>query len=425
MAKVGITIEFRALEKNITLVTIREADGTAVVVDQIIITSARQREQFVERHCKAWNPAARKFVEQELLKAAEAPPKREQSKEDRDSIRQKKLEETPQDVRDAAERMLASADLLHEIAQDLSAIGIAGERDLALTTYLVGTSRLLPQPLSAIIQGPSSSGKSFVLESVARLFPAESVLHATDLTPQSLFYVPPDYLVHRFIVAGERQFGDQDELADKRRALRELQSNGCLTKLVTNTNGRIETKHLHVRGPISFCETTTQTFLFDEDQNRCLLLNTDETPAQTRRILDTIGAAAAGRTCDAKGIIERHHALQRMLAQYSVVIPYAPKLAELLDGQRVEIRRAYPQVLATIQATALLHQRQRDIDDTGILTATVDDYKAARELLVAPLQRSIGGAVSPGAQRTHAAAGRALPRETVQHDRSSSRHRHG
>jgi hypothetical protein len=70
-----------------------------------------------------------------------------------------------------------------------------------------------------------------------------------------------------------------------------------------------------------------------------------------------------------------------------------------MGNYRVESRRAYPQVISMIQASALLHQRQRQIDGDGRLLATVDDYILARHLLGLPMARQLGGRISEPAAR--------------------------
>lgn len=133
-----------------------------------------------------------------------------------------------------------------------------------------------------------------------------------------------------------------------------------------------------------------------------MLLNTDERPEQTKRILAELSRrAASGRnsTPDEEAIILKHHALQRMLDQWPVVIPYAERLAEMMPVHSVETRRAFPQLLATIQASALLHQRQRKLDPDVGLIANEDDYKLARHLLAVPLGKAVGHRISDPARR--------------------------
>ena len=178
-------------------------------------------------------------------------------------------------------------------------------------------------------------------------------------------------------------------------------SEGRLSKLLPiKADGQQKTVLVEQEGPISYIESTTLTKVFDEDANRCLLLTTDEREKQTRRILTTLAGNYSGNSpFDVQPIILRQHALQRMLKPYPVVVPYAERLAKAMSSVRVETRRAYPQVISMIQASALLHQQQRDIDADGRLVADATDYEWARYLLAVPMARQLGAQISEPAKR--------------------------
>jgi len=311
---------------------------------------------------------------------------------------------TPED-RTEALALLRNPELLREIVDDAARLGVAGEKQLTATVYLVGTSRLLAKPLAAIVQGLTSSGKSYVIDTVAKLFPPETMLKAHRMTPQALVHLPPGTLVHRFVVAGERSRKQDDDSADATRALREMLSDGKLTKLMPTkvAGGRIETVHYEQAGPIAFIESTTLQNILDEDRNRCLILTTDESPKQTSRIVSAM-AERKQNSIDAANltrVIARHHAAQRLLRRCSVTIPYARKLAELFPCERTDARRMFGQLLSLIEAVGLLHQYQRTPEpcDGCELLATLDDYAVARRLVAEAFARSLTDGVSAAACR--------------------------
>ena len=313
------------------------------------------------------------------------------------------LDRMDQDVREEAERLLEDHALIDRIGADIESVGVAGEDDLRLTLYLVGTSRLLPRPLAAIVQGQSSSGKSYTVERVASLFPPEAVIHATQMTPQALFHAKPGSLSHRWVVAGERSRLENDDKAEATRAMREMLSGGRLTKMMPmKVGGEIQTITIEQEGPIAFVESTTSARVFEEDANRCIMLSTDERRKQTKTIMRRIALHASGKVQSVgPRTIARHHALQRLLERRAIVIPFAERLADLLEvfADRVECRRAYPMVLSIVQASALLHQRQRKTDQDGRLIAEPADYAVAARLLSGPLSRTIGESLSDPARR--------------------------
>jgi hypothetical protein len=243
--------------------------------------------------------------------------------------------------------------------------------------------------------------KSYVIRQVTSLFPPEAVITANQLTPQALFYMPPGSLVHRFLVIGERSRRKNDDTAEATRALREMLSEGRLSKWVTiRANGQPESQRVQQDGPIAYVESTTSMKLFAEDANRCILLTSDEQPEQTRRVLSLLAHTYAhGMTHDRQCIIDRHHAMQRLLRPHVVLVPFAERLVAAIKSDRVEARRAYPQLMSAIQASALLHQRQRDFDEDGRLLANADDYRLVGDLLASPMARQLGGGISVSAAR--------------------------
>ena len=302
------------------------------------------------------------------------------------------LDAMPEDIRTKAEAMLINRDLISLLINDIATLGVAGECELTATIYLIGTSRLLKRPLAGIIKGPTSSGKSYIIDQTAKLFPPEAIIHATQMTPKALFHMPPGSLEHRFIVAGERSRLENDETAEATRALREMISSGRLSKLMPmKGDGKLETVHIEQEGPIAYIESTTLAKIFEEDANRCLILHTDEQAEQTRRIIRQIAAGySEGENSDQERIIQLHYALQRMLETFPVIIPYADRLGELFSTDNVEVRRAFPQVMSMIESITLLHQRQRKRDDQEILIATAEDYHLTRHLLTGPMSRILG-----------------------------------
>jgi hypothetical protein len=330
-----------------------------------------------------------------------APEAATQPAEDVDAEAERLLETMSPDVRAEAVDALRSPDLLARIVRDIEALGVAGEREVTATLYLVGTSRKLDRPQSARVKGPTASGKSYLVEQVASLFPPEAVILATKLTPESLFHMRPGSLKHRWIVAGERSRKEDDAAAEATRGLRELISSGRLSKLMPVKIGNVlETKLIRQDGPVAYVETTSLDSIFAEDENRCLSLYTDERKEQTRRIIDRIASdAAAGPDVSPEQIICRHHAIQRRLRRREIVVPYAVRLGKLIPDRRVEARRGFPHLLGMIRASALLHQFQREIDDRGRVVASRDDYCVAQRLLQEPMRRLLGGGAGAPARR--------------------------
>lgn len=321
-----------------------------------------------------------------------------------DKQTEKLLSEMFSETVEEARQLLLADDLFEKIASDIVKMGVVGEGAVAQSAYCIFTSRLLTKPLSAKTQGLSSSGKSFINTQVATLIPSEAKIPATSMSNQSLFYMPAGALIHKVVIGGERSRVQNDETAEATRAMRELQSEGELNKLVAvSEGGEYITSQVHQDGPIAFVETTTLTKIFDEDANRCLISSTDESSAQTALVMQKIAEDAEFGPTDNTHTVEKHHALQRLLKRVEVRIPFARKLNALMASEKVEARRAFSHVLEMIKVVALIHQYQRTEHPQhgGVINAIPQDYAIARSLLIEPIARSLGGQLAPTAKKLY------------------------
>lgn len=369
-----------------------EHDGDAIHVDTIDPASAAARTKYATALAGIGCDAAQ--VESDLLAIAtefsNATAKPTTKKDEATAI--DLLAMMDDAVVDEARGKLKSTNLIELIIDDIQTVGIAGEQHNVLLLYLVGTSRLLSRPVNLIVQGSSASGKSYLIERVSELFPAETKIVASAMTPQALHHMSPGALKNKFVVAGERSRMENDDRAEATRALREMLSGGKLSKLMpSKQGGEIVTELIEQEGPIAFVESTTLTDIFNEDLNRCILTHTDESEAQTRLIITgTTDVSEADR----ERVVMRHHAIQRLIRPLRVTIPYQRDLAALMPCDRVEARRLYPMLLAMIKASAMLHQYQREDIGGSTIEATADDYATAYELLRKPMAEALAGQVS-------------------------------
>ena len=382
-----------------------EMGGKVIAHDTFDIDNAKRREAFVKGVKSNTPDIDVKALSEDLLNVAGEVGKKQSNgmsltpNPDHESSASL-LHRMPEDVQAEAREILHSGQPLEYVLRDARAIGVVGEDLLKIAVYLIGTSRLLEKPLSAIIQGSSSSGKSFVAKQVAKLFPPESRKLCHKMTTNALYHFPPGALKNRFVVGGERSKSETDEVVEAHRALREMIEDGELNKsMPVRENNKIVTKDIHQEGPIAYIESTTSGNIFDEDVNRCLLLHTDESDEQTRRIIAET-ARSSKSVADSQRVIDRHHAMQRMLSTNSVkvLVPFAEDIVPFIPSNKVEARRMFKMLLQAIRASAVLHQFQRNKKEDGQVIADERDYEVAHQIMKHPMTEQIGSGVSPTAK---------------------------
>lgn len=280
--------------------------------------------------------------------------------------------------REGAERLLDSADLLDRSAAAIEALGYVGEARNRRLAYLIATSRLLSRPLSAILRAASGAGKSTLLERVSALMPEESIEQLSRLTPHALYYLGADHLRHKLVLVDETAGASEADYP-----IRSLQSQGFLRmKLVVK--GKTET--FTVNGPVSIMSGTTSSDLNPENTSRVLELLLDDSPEQTRLILDAQRRAWAGEARPTVDVSLWRDA-QRLLEPLDVVVPFATRLS--FPARTTRDRREQEKLLGLVASHALLHQRRRKRDRDGRLVATVDDYRAVFALVWPTLEAEI------------------------------------
>jgi hypothetical protein len=278
---------------------------------------------------------------------------------------------------EACRELTQESDILGRFAEELARSGVAGESKIAKLLYLGVTSRLLERPVSVALKGPSSGGKSYVVERVLSFFPKSAYYALTAMSERTLAY-SEEPIKHRFLVIYEAA-GMSGEFATY--LMRSLLSEGKVRyETVEKTSEGMKPRLIEREGPTGLIVTTTAVKLHPENETRLLSLTVTDTQDQTRVVM----AALAVEAGEAGPTFEPWHALQVWLesAEHRVFIPYAKKLADLIPPVAVRLRRDFGALLNLIRAHALLHQATRERDGAGRIVATIEDYAAVRELVV-------------------------------------------
>ena len=113
----------------------------------------------------------------------------EKHREKKEGQQKRAKPELTEHQRQIGMELLKSADLVDRIDRDYTELGYVRERKNKILLYLVMTSRLMLNPLHAIIISRSSAGKSMLVEVTEQLCPPEDVdvdFLNTILSPEDL-----------------------------------------------------------------------------------------------------------------------------------------------------------------------------------------------------------------------------------------------
>jgi hypothetical protein len=282
-------------------------------------------------------------------------------------------------------------------------MGLVGEQQTAQLEYLMLTSRLLAKPVSGVVKGLSSTGKSFTTECVVKLFPDEATLVMTAMSERALIYLGDD-LAHRTVVLYEavalREGREQTDDNQTAYIVRSLLSEGQIRypTVVRDGDGPPRTEWIIKKGPTNLLTTTTSVSLHAENETRVLSLPSDDSEAQTAAVL--LGECDDGNRPEPD--LKPWHELQCWLAQarHEVVIPFDKCIAAQIPPKAARLRRDWRSVRSLIRAHAMLHQLSRETDDRGRVIATIGDYAVVHGLAAEIVAEAAGATVPASVRET-------------------------
>ena len=289
-----------------------------------------------------------------------------------------------------------SSDILDEFWSEIERGGLVGEKRACKLLYLIVTTRLLEKIVSATIKGPSSAGKSHVLDKVLGFFPSTAYYALSAMSERALAYsdVPVE---HRFLVVYEA-VGMSGDFASY--LIRSLLSEGRIRyETVEKTREGMKPRLIEREGPTGLLVTTTAAKLHPENETRLFSIPVLDTQEQTRRIFNALADEELPESPD----LSKWQALQSWLqgGEARVTIPYGKFLAEKIPPIAVRLRRDFGAILALIRAHAILHQANRDKDAQGRIIADIEhDYANVRDLVEDLVSEGVDSTVSQTIRET-------------------------
>jgi DNA primase catalytic core len=236
-----------------------------------------------------------------------------------------KLYEMSELEKQAAQSFLKTKGLGKRTLELIQQSGLIGEEKNGLLLYFLYTSRLMDEPLHAIIFGKSGSGKTYLQTKVSECLPEESVRTVTSLTENTLYYSAKNFWKHKVLL-----IEDLEGVYNAFLPLREFMSKQSISKLTTDKDakGNNVQKLLTVEGPICVSGATTQGSIYEDNANRSFLLHIDESSNHLNQVMEYQRKIQAGIVNEtqqqtAKQLLKNS---QRLLRKVRVINPYATDL---------------------------------------------------------------------------------------------------
>ncbi|TAF62586.1 MAG: hypothetical protein EAZ58_12350, partial [Flavobacterium sp.] len=273
---------------------------------------------------------------------------------------------------------LQQDNLLQELNKLIEQSGIVGEANSRLLLFIIASSYKTKQPLHAIVQGSSGSGKTHLISKIADLIPQEDVLRFTRITESSLYNWGEYELVNKLLI-----IEDLDGLKEEAMfAMRELISNQRLSSSVSikDKKGNIKSTKKEVKGVFSSLSATTKGEIYEDNMSRSFLLAVDESQDQTDKIINYQNKRIAGEINEseqekAKELLQK---IIRALKVEEVQNPYATQIQ--LPENVHKKRRLNEMFQSIIKQITIINQYQRNTNNGKIVTQ-IEDIENAVEIL--------------------------------------------
>jgi len=281
--------------------------------------------------------------------------------------------------RQKIESFLKQEKLIYKLNELLGKLGIAGEETNRIFLLIIAISYKMPEPLHALIQGSSGSGKTRLLRQISDCMPPERVIRLTRVSDKGFYNYPEKYLRNKLV-----SLEDVDGLGEEANfAFRELQSNGELNSAtsVKLENGQIVSGEKRVKGPIASLACTTQGEIYEDNMSRVFLIAVDESQEQTKRIIQYQNNKAAGQI-DARKEQDIKRFIQNMVREikpYEALNPYANQIQ--LPEEAYKIRRLNELFQSFIKMITVINQYQRKKDEKGRLITEITDIETAIDIM--------------------------------------------
>jgi DNA primase len=281
-----------------------------------------------------------------------------------------------------ARNFLKSRNLAQNTLKAIEKSGLVGEQKNGLLLFFLYLSRLLDEPLHAIIYGKSGSGKTYLQTKISECLPDESVRTITSLTENTLYYSTKDFWKHKVLL-----IEDLEGVYNAFLPLREFMSKQSISKFTTekNAKGENEQRILMVEGPICVSGATTQGNIYEDNANRSFLLHVDETPGHAREVMTYQRNHQAGLINELEQDQNRQilKNAQRLLHKVRVINPYAPELD--IPECVFKKLRTNMHYLKLIEIITFYHQHGRewkqDREGRPYIETTLEDIEMANWLV--------------------------------------------
>jgi hypothetical protein len=265
---------------------------------------------------------------------------------------------------------------LHRAVKKIGELGVVGEKRNRLILFLAGLTRDFDMPISVMVKGQSSSGKSNLIRTATQIFPPECIIRRASLSAKAPVHGEGS-LKAKILYLFEYRGGK-----DAQYLLRLQQSEKVIAHEFTTVKGaNRETKVAEREGSPVIFTTTTESAVFIDDDTRFLSVWIDDSAEQSLAIMQAqLAPVEKGEEAsldvwhEAVRLIGRAHAKCSFPSWFNEVANMVPK-------EHVRVRRDFERFLTFCKAVALCRSFYAGPQRPQELVVTFADYCITHRVL--------------------------------------------
>lgn len=329
---------------------------------------------------------------QELLE--EPSKKREEDKEDKEEPINYEL----------GERFLRNPDLLIDYFEFLEKErGYVKDIIAKDVIFKVCLSAYTNEPLNLFLRGPSSSGKTFGVTTISKLFPKEDVIYIGRLSPTALIHSKGDYdeekqafivdLKNKILIFLEKP---KRETLEMLLPILSHDAKEIEYRITDKGSKGLATKKIIIRNWPATIFCTTEIEGTEDLKTRSLLVTPEISEEKTKEAIKSYARqfSTPNNNKESEKEKEIKEAIKILRKEgANILIPYAEKLAEIFPTESHEEMRNFKKYVALLSLNAFLHKRNRvTINNNGkeYVLANGNDFEYTNLIFeqIAPATRS-------------------------------------
>lgn len=297
-----------------------------------------------------------------------------------------------------AEAFLRSPDLVDTY---LRALGqLHPHDDATLLTLLLAWASLRIDPVAVIVKGEPSTGKTHAVEVSRMAWPEASYIWRSGLSPRVLAYTDENLANRMVILVEAPTLTSSDEAGQLLRTL--ISERRIVYETVERTPQGSRAKVLKREGPTGVIITTARLNIEPQLETRCWVVESRADPAYISAVLDHMRAREASQEAFPPDLDAIRAGLTWLYTHGAtrVRIPEAilDAVRKALPGRSPVELRLWDRTVASIKASAFLHQLQRRRNVDGSVLADGRDLEVARRALSEAFTTALTG-LTPAQRR--------------------------